>query len=461
MRRQEIFCASCNGTIRECICPNALRPEEKPIEKCPDCPGWRKLVYCDCEMPSPTTSEDGKLKCGTCQRKIQACTCPDSVLPYERPIQRCHGCGGWRKYIEKKPGVIVIKKPPNIVYCRCSVPRPYAKNGSVMCHKCDGLVKVCTCKGAELPLGGKIDKCQRCLGWKKEAKNTPETNKIEVNIYIDIDINIDIDIEYILKIYGPEKGQPVWYWGWLFDELYFIKDYIYFLKYAFTNYRGKCDGPVPKTVREIYENAFISILDGTFPARNKDEKEGARSLYILSFVGLRYMYYCGNTMGVSKTKEYFPIAFRFPFIGQQNLVWLSRNPSQLDAEIHTAVAGESNKKNNRLLEWKGDFTYFPEPNDDQAKEAKKFAYIFMNVLYAKNDNSQRSLMVRNSPEYDKTVSELRKMLPSNMLLGRALYIGTGTYVVPCLVKRNNMIYAYRMVVVKVRDKMYLFKIITP
>ncbi|MBQ7178007.1 MAG: hypothetical protein IJS08_11395 [Victivallales bacterium] len=407
----KIMCKQCKGVLRVCVCSGSQVPTEKPIKKCDNCGKWRKdEKQCECSSPSPFSSK-GKIMCKQCKGVLQVCVCSGSQVPTEKPIKKCNKCGKWRKD-EKQ--------------CECKDPSPYSSNGKIMCKKCKGVLQVCVCPDSQLPDKKPIEKCDKCSLWKK---------KIEPDV-------------------------PRWFTGYFFDVIYFLKDWIYYFEYLVSSYRTRYYGQSPSTSRELFHVWMKAVFNGTYKTNNKEEKEGALSLRIWSFFGVRFIFYCGNTMAVDANTEYLPIAFHFPFIGKTRVMPVPSNTASWEREFRRSLAGKSEFEN-RSIQWIGDLTYFPERHDTNAQNAEDFVRDFLKSVYNGDDDSLKTAFVKNSPLAGQSAKELRNILPSKCKLGRAANLMYNVYVVPCMVINDDIASAYRIIAVRIDEKLYIFDVISP
>ena len=417
MKDGQIICLKCDRRLFVCECSDALPPYEAPIKRCKKCGKWRKDVsedeehFCECNAPSPYSSK-GKILCRQCEGVLRVCVCSGSQVPTEKPIKRCKTCGYWRKDVEH--------------YCECDAPSPFSSKGKILCRQCEGVLRVCGCKGSQPPDKKPIEKCGKCSFWKQK---------------------IDADV-------------PRWIAGYFFDVIYFFKDWMCYFEYLFSGYRTRYYGQSPSTPRELYHVWIKAISSGTYKTNNKDEKDAALQLRILSFLGLRFVFYCGNTVAVDDNVEYMPIAFHFPFIGKTEAIPMPSNAARMDREFRLSMSDKSNW-HKKAIPWAGDLTYFPERHDANAQNAEDFVRDFLKNVFKGDDEAVKTAFVKNSPLAGQSAKELRNILPSKGKLGRAANVMHNAYVVPCMVIRDNTASAFRIIAVRIDEKMYVYDVISP
>ena len=434
-----LFCSVCDGKIRICHCTGASPPKVGgKNRKCETCGSWRSdTKYCDCASPVMFL-KDGVLFCSVCDGEIRICHCSGASPPKVGGKNRkCETCGSWRS---------------DTKYCDCASPAMFLKDGVLFCSVCDGRIRICHCSGASPPkVGKKNRKCETCGKWRSDKKKDDSGTGNDPG-------NGDPG-------QGDDSGggggggsfgdwlAALWYKIMRLFRNYVVTDWWYFFRYFFTSYHLQCADPAHKSPREYYIDYLDRMYKGTYPASGKYEQGLMREMYLWSFLGLRLATFVGNTVGSDGRYDYCPIAIRYPFFGDKEVGLIPRDYQEFRAK---AAAPDYKPV---TYKWEDALTYFPEPGDDFAREAEKFAVQFRRAVHAGDAEAVGKMMMPGSPIASCSLESLRRELPKNALRGRASAPWSDTRLVPFLVIDGSRAYAVRLLVERYFGKLYVSEII--
>ena len=405
-RSGAVWCDNCELQVKVCSCSEASAPiPDGENERCSRCGNWREKQYCRCANPYP----QGSTSCTVCSRPIKACP-HKKYAPDNRPLSQ-DNCGGWWR----------------CGYCECTSPVFANRNGAVWCDKCELKVRVCSCFGSSPPVpGGDNERCNSCGKWRKKMSDF---------------------LRWLIELWYRIKS--------LFRS-YTLTDWFYFFRYFLTGYHLECADPSNMTSREVYIKSLDSVFHGDYPTQTQREYEAVQSLHLWSFLGMRFAFFIGNPVGGDDRYEYCTIACRYPFLGYKGVMMLPKNPS----ECARAFRQELNKRGKypHNFKWKGELTYFPEPNDEYSHAAEKFASEFRKAIHSGDLERAKEMMVPGSPVSNMSVDAIRARLPLSGRPGRSSSPWSDVRLVPFMIVNGDTARSALVMVEQLWGKLYISEI---